>query len=60
MRDKSLLSVARLALDEIEERTKAYIASGYEYLIATSKAEAEVKEKYAEFDTRVVEKAEGS
>lgn len=54
------LSVARKALDEIEERTKSYIASGYEYLIASTKANAEIKEKYSEFDTRVVEKAEGS
>lgn len=54
------LSVARKALDEIEERTKSYVASGYEYLIASSKANAEIKEKYSEFDTRVVEKAEGS
>lgn len=54
------LSVARKALDEIEERTKNYVASGYEYLVANSKANSEIKEKYSEFDTRVVEKAEGS
>lgn len=60
MSENRTLSVARKALDEIEERTKSYVASGYEYIIATSKANAEIKEKYSEFDTRVVEKAEGS
>ena len=60
MRNKSELSIARQALDEIEEQINGYLATWASYEASVKLANANIKEKYSEFDTRIVEKSEGS